>query len=65
MNQQLQDYIKQSKATGMSDEQIRQELSKVGWPDKDIEEAINLSSADLKESIPSQSVKKPSKMIWG
>ncbi|GAJ14073.1 unnamed protein product, partial [marine sediment metagenome] len=35
MNQELQDYIKQFKELGMSDEQIRQELLKTGW-DKEI-----------------------------
>jgi len=31
MNPQLQDYIKKSKEAGFSDEQIKQELLKVGW----------------------------------
>lgn len=36
MNQELQDYIKKSKEAGFSDEQIKQELLKVGWKEKDI-----------------------------
>ena len=36
MNQELQDYIKKARETGMNDGQIKQELLKVGWQEKDI-----------------------------
>lgn len=36
MNEQLQDYIKKSKEAGFNDDQIRQELLKAGWQEKDI-----------------------------
>lgn len=52
MDQDLQDFIKQSKESGMADEQIKQELLKVGWDENDINQAINL---DFKQS---------SKNIW-
>jgi len=41
MNQELQDYIKKSKEAGMSDEQIKQELLKVGWKEEDISQEFN------------------------
>ena len=36
MNQEVQDYIKKSKEAGFSDEQIKQEMIKVGWKEDDI-----------------------------
>lgn len=40
MNQQLQDYIKKEKEAGFNDEQIKQELLKVGWQEQDINQAF-------------------------
>lgn len=39
-NQQALDYIKQAKAAGMDDMQIKQELLKAGWQQLDIDEAF-------------------------
>jgi hypothetical protein len=36
MNQELQDYIKKARGSGMNDEQIKQELLKAGWKAQDI-----------------------------
>ncbi len=41
MNQELQDYIEKTRETGMSDEQIKQELLKVGWKEEDINQEFN------------------------
>jgi len=40
INQQLIEYIKQSKAQGVSDEQIKTTLKEKGWQDKDINKAF-------------------------
>ncbi|MFH1611803.1 MAG: hypothetical protein ABH887_00840 [bacterium] len=40
MNQDLQNYIKQSKEQGMSDEKIKQELLKAGWLEYDINQVL-------------------------
>ncbi|MDP3792659.1 MAG: hypothetical protein Q8Q89_02915 [bacterium] len=39
-NQDLQNYISQSRQAGKTDDQIRQELLGAGWPVQDIEEAF-------------------------
>jgi len=44
MHQPLLDYIKQARAAGMPDDQIRQELLKVNWKKEYIEEALKGSS---------------------
>lgn len=41
-NQQLIDYIKKSKATGRTDDQIKSSLRQSGWQDADIEEGFKL-----------------------
>jgi len=41
MNQELLDYIKQAKESGLDDAQIRQSLLEQGWSDSDIDEVIN------------------------
>lgn len=41
MNQQLDNYIKRAKGAKMSDAQIKQDLSKAGWPEKDVEQALS------------------------
>lgn len=48
VNQQLIEYIKQSKAQGVSDEQIKTTLKEKGWQDKDVNEAF------LRFSVPEQ-----------
>jgi len=40
MNQDLQNYIKQMREAGSSDEQIKAELKKAGWSEEQIEEEI-------------------------
>jgi len=41
MNQELLDYIKQAKESGLDDVQIRQSLLEQGWSDSDIDEVVN------------------------
>ncbi len=43
MHQPLLDYIKQARAAGMPDDQIRQELLKVNWKKEYIDEALKSS----------------------
>lgn len=43
-NPQLQSYVSQSRATGMSDDQIRQSLQAQGWTEADISEALGMTS---------------------
>lgn len=52
MNQQLQDYIKKSKEAGFSDDQIKQELLKVGWKEEDINQAFINYSVPALTSVP-------------
>lgn len=42
MNPQLQDYIKQARSTGQSDEQIKQALTQSGWSQPQINEAFGV-----------------------
>ncbi len=39
-NQQLIDYINQSRQKGITDDQIRQELSNIGWSQSEIDEHL-------------------------
>lgn len=43
-NQDLINYINQAKAEGMSDQKIKEDLSKVGWAQTDIDEAFGTKS---------------------
>ncbi len=45
MNSEIQNYIDQSRAAGMSDEQIRQALAGRGWGQTDIDKAFGMPSA--------------------
>lgn len=44
MNQELQNYINQARASGVSDEQITQTLLSSGWSQQDIETALGIGS---------------------
>lgn len=48
MNQELQDYIKKTRETGFNDEQIKQELLKVGWKAEDINQEFSRSKSRSK-----------------
>jgi hypothetical protein len=50
MNQQLDNYIKQAKRAKMTDGQIKQDLSKAGWPEKDVEQALSAGGKKSKSS---------------
>lgn len=55
-NQQLLDYIKQQAQQGKTREEIKQELLRVGWQVRDIEEALNIvDSIRLSDSSVSSS----------
>ncbi len=43
-NQQLVEYIKQSRQQGLNDNQIRQSLLSAGWAEHDIQAALALTS---------------------
>ena len=49
MNQELQDYIKKAHEAGMTDEQIKQELSKAGWQQADINAELPKSAKKSKK----------------
>ncbi|MBU2564229.1 outer membrane lipoprotein-sorting protein [Patescibacteria group bacterium] len=51
MNQELENYIKESKNSGFSDEQIKQELRKAGWKEEDINQAFSREPILNKSSI--------------
>ncbi len=44
-NPELQNYISQSRSSGMSNEQIRQSLVSQGWAEADVSEALGLGAA--------------------
>lgn len=44
MNQQIVDYIKQARQSGMSDASIRQQLLTSGWPEAEVSETFNMLS---------------------
>ena len=54
-NQQLIDYINQSRQKGMTDVQIRQELSAIGWSQSEIDEhllgALQTNGQQLNDSV--------------
>lgn len=54
MNPQLEDYIKQARVNGMTDEQIRQELLSAGWGPEDINRVLGLSQKSVSTSYTSQ-----------
>ncbi|MBU3922992.1 DUF805 domain-containing protein, partial [Patescibacteria group bacterium] len=56
MNQELENYIKESKNSGFTDEQIKQELKKAGWQENDINQAF-----DYSVPVPPVNVSKPEK----
>ncbi len=56
-NQQLIEYIKQAKASGMNDADIRAALLSAGWQGPDIEEALAISSVVSQASTTSHSSK--------
>lgn len=47
MNQQLHDYITQSRKAGKADDQIRQELLNAGWKEVEINEILFLESQSM------------------
>jgi hypothetical protein len=58
MNSQLLDYITRCRVSGMTDDQIRQELVKAGWQTAEIEEGfMGAGSAPL--AVPSVEDQKP------
>jgi hypothetical protein len=63
MNPQLQDYIKKSREAGFSDEQIREELLKVGWKGEDINEGLSyiVQPAEATQSSEISKSQKPKK----
>ncbi len=50
-NQQLYDYIKQARASGASDDQIRQALLGVGWPVEEVENGLSLAPGQAQPVI--------------
>lgn len=53
LNDQLLNYIKQSKESGLDDEQIRQVLIQAGWSTSDIEEAMSQPATSNQSSVSS------------
>ncbi len=56
MNQQLDNYIKQAKRAKMTDGQIKQDLSKAGWPENDVKQALSAGSKN--------GPKKSKRLVW-
>lgn len=55
LNQEILDYIKNQRAAGASNEQIAQALKESGWPEADIESALNGQTPPVAPTvIPSQ-----------
>ena len=48
---ELQNYIRQSRTSGMTDEQIRQNLASQGWTEADISQALGSNSAASATSV--------------
>ncbi|MBI2003445.1 MAG: hypothetical protein HYS78_00470, partial [Parcubacteria group bacterium] len=55
MDQQLQNYVKQSRESGMTDEQIRRGLLNAGWGEEDIKGAFSQPEFRSTPEIPKNS----------
>jgi uncharacterized membrane protein YhaH (DUF805 family) len=69
MNQEVQDYIKKAHEAGMTDEQIKQELLKVGWRQNDIDQEFSdtippITPTPLSTSAPTQNIRQDNKSIF-
>lgn len=54
---ELLDYIKQCRASGFTDDQIKAELAKAGWSQDDINEAFSIGIAQPTATVPAQASK--------
>ena len=52
MNQQIIDYIKQARSSGMPDTDIRQQLLSAGWPESEVVNAFNFLSQSAPTEAP-------------